>query len=106
MSINRRHVLKALAYTTTAACLPIDAAVPPLDVSGGRPLGDAYLKAHPDTDLADLRRALLPTNLTQQHLDRLRDRVRQDFEAQRTFQYRGWRISETEAQLFALLTRA
>jgi hypothetical protein len=50
-----------------------------------------------------LRNDLLPNGFDQEARSRLRARAAEDFRAARVFIFKGWRISETEARLFALL---
>ncbi len=80
-------------------CRPQEA----LDVSAGRAIGQAYLAANPSMDPATLRATLLPTGFDAGARARLRALVAADFRAARVFVFKGWRLSETEARLFALL---
>ncbi|HYD72370.1 MAG TPA: hypothetical protein VEF55_04485 [Candidatus Binatia bacterium] len=107
MSLNKRDVLLALAALAAGAALPAAAqtAREP-DLAAGRAVGEAYRAAHPTADLARLRNDLLPGGFTAEAVDRLRARAAADFRAARVFIFKGWRLSETEAQLFALLTSA
>ncbi|HEY8572611.1 hypothetical protein [Phenylobacterium sp.] len=99
--IDRRQVLAALA--ALAAC-PAAAAAATVDPEGARRIGDAYLAAHPAArDAARLRAALMPGDWSAAALARLRSRVAADFRAGRVFAYRGWRLSDTEGRLFALV---
>lgn len=104
MSLNKRDVLLALAALAAGAALPAAAQTGALDLAGGRAIGQAYLAANPSTDLAALRNDLLPNGFDQGAPQRLRSRAAEDFRAARVFLFKGWRISETEARLFALLT--
>jgi hypothetical protein len=107
MSLNKRDVLFALAALAASAALPAaaqTAAAP--DLAAGRAIGDAYRAAHPAADLERLRNELLPGGFTAEAGQRLRARAAADFRAARIFIFKGWRLSETEAQLFALLTSA
>lgn len=72
------------------------------DLSAGREIGAAWRAAHPDADVAALGAELLPDGLCAEALARLGERVRGDFRDGRVFTYRGWRLSQTEAQLFAV----
>ncbi len=102
MNPNKRDILRALAALTALAATPALAQSAP-DFSAGRAIGQAYLAAHP-TDIAVLRRELLPNGFSESAARDLGARVRADFAAGRVFVHRGWRLSATEAQLFALLT--
>jgi len=106
--ISRREILAALAGIAAVAAMPgaALAAEPAIDLSTGRAIGQAYLAAHPETSLAKLRRLHLPAGLDPTAVGRLRTRVAADFHDGRTFVHEGWRLSQTEAQLFALLGSA
>lgn len=104
MSLSKRDVLLALGALAAGAALPAAAQTNAPDLSAGRAIGQAYLAATPAADLAALRRDLLPNGFDANAPQRLRDRVSADFRTARVFIFKGWRISETEARLFALLT--
>jgi hypothetical protein len=105
-ALTKRDILGALGtlsvLTLTRPALAQEA---PLDLSAGRELGDAYLALHP-TDLSRLRQDLLPDGASAAAFVRLRALVAEDFRAGRVFVHQGWRLSRTEAQLFALLARS
>ena len=102
MTFSKRQILIALAAIGASAALPAAAQqTSALDVSAGRAIGQAYLAANPSVDLASLRAQLLPNGID---APRLRALVAADFGAARVFIFKGWRLSETEARLFALLT--
>jgi hypothetical protein len=103
MSLSKRDVLLALAALAAGAALPAAAQTTAPDLSAGRAIGAAYLAAHPGANLSQLRNDLLPSGFTPEAVTRLRSRAAADFRAQRVFIFKGWRLSETEAQLFALL---
>lgn len=102
MNPNKRDTLRALTALTALAATPALAQSAP-DLSGGRAIGQAYLAVHPATDLTALRRELLPNGFSENAARTLGARVRADFAGGRVFVHRGWRLSATEAQLFALL---
>jgi hypothetical protein len=102
MSLSKRDVLLALA--ALAAGAPAAAQTNAPDLTAGRAIGQAYLAANPGTDLAALRNDLLPNGFSQEAGPQLRASAAEDFRAARVFIFKGWRISETEARLFALLT--
>jgi hypothetical protein len=107
MSLSKRDVLFALAGLGASAALPAVAqAADAPDLAAGRAIGEAYRAAHSGADLTRLRNELLPGGFTAEAGERLRARVSADFRAARVFIFKGWRLSETEAQLFALLTSA
>jgi hypothetical protein len=104
-ALSRRTLLIALAAIGAGGGADVALAqdsCTALDLSAGREIGAAWRAAHPDADLDSLRADLLPDGACRQALARLGARARDDFGAGRVFIYRGWRLSETEAQLFAL----
>lgn len=103
MNLRKRDVLLALAALGAGMALPASAQTGAPDLAGGRAIGQAYLAANPDADLAALRNDLLPNGFVPEAGARLRARAAADFRAGRVFIFKGWRISETEARLFALL---
>lgn len=104
MNPTKRHVLFALAALAAGAVTPALAQqAAALDLSAGAAIGQAYLAAYPGTSAAALRAELLPNGFTPEAAAQLRTRASADFAAGRVFTYRGWRLSETEARLFALL---
>lgn len=104
MSLSKRDILLALAALATSAVIPAAAQTNAPDLSAGQAIGQAYLAANPDADLAALRNDLLPHGFDADAGPRLRTRAAADFRAARVFIFKGWRLSETEARLFALLT--
>lgn len=102
--LNKRRLLLALAAIGMCTTGPAFAQGPctPLDLSAGRDIGAAWRAANPDVDLAALRAELLPNGSCQEALADLSARVTADFRNGALFVYRGWRLSQTEAQLFAL----
>lgn len=104
MTLTKRNVLLALAALGASAALPASAQTGAPDLRAGRAIGEAYLAANPATNIAALRTELLPNGFNDAAIQHLRARVAADFRAARVFIFKGWRISETEARLFALLT--
>jgi hypothetical protein len=102
--INKRQLLAALAAIGAggADVAFAQGVCTPLDLSVGREIGAAWRAANPDADLAALRAELLPDGACQEALRALATRVKADFRVGALFIYRGWRLSQTEAQLFAL----
>lgn len=100
-TLSKRDVLKALAALGALAATPAFAQASP-DLSAGRAIGEAYVAAR-NADPAALRRALAPNGVNAEAIAALRARVSEDFRASRTFTHNGWRLAETEAQLFAAL---
>jgi hypothetical protein len=103
MNLSKRDLLRALIALGAVAAAPAwsqDAAG--LDLSAGRAIGAAYRAAHGDR--LEAARAILPQRVDDAALVRLKALAAADFREGRIFVYQGWRISETEARLFALLT--
>lgn len=109
MTLTKRDLLKALAAlgTIAASGFPAHASCVADDtLAAGQLIGRAWIGAHPDADLEDLRIDLLPNGLCDEALTSIRKRIDVDFDRGALFEYEGWRLSETEAQLFALLAAA
>ena len=104
MSLSKRDVLLALTALAVTTTLPAAAQSGVPDLTAGRAIGQAYLTANPGADLAALRNELLPNGFSADAAAALRTRAAADFRAARVFIFKGWRLSETEARLFALLT--
>lgn len=105
MNLSKRDILFALAALgASAAALPARAqsAAPP-DLAAGRMVGAAYLAANPHVSVAALRQQIAPTGLDTAAIARLRAQAVDDFRTGRVFIYKGWRLSETEGRVFALL---
>jgi hypothetical protein len=107
MSLSKRELLLALTALGASAVLPAAAqqATAP-DLSAGLAIGDAYRAANAGEDWAAIRADLAPTGLDAAALNRLRELAAADFGAGRVFVHEGWRLSRTEARLFALLAAA
>lgn len=105
MSLTKRDLLRALAAVGALAATPAWAqGGTGIDLSGGEAIGAAYRAVHPDR--AEALRTIMPQVIDAAALRRLKTRAAADFGAGRIFIYQGWRLSETEAQLFALLGAA
>lgn len=102
MTLSKRELLLALAALGVGAVTPA-AAQSALDLSAGRAIGEAYRAANPSEDWAAIRAELAPSGLDAAALSGLRAAVAADFGAGRVFVHEGWRLSRTEARLFALL---
>ncbi|GAM97621.1 hypothetical protein U91I_01248 [alpha proteobacterium U9-1i] len=102
--LSKRDILLALVALGVSAALPASAQT--ADYSAGRAIGEAYVEADPRADLNMARAALLPDGFHDGALPALKARVAADYRAGAVFNYRGWRLSYTEGQLFALLAQA
>ncbi len=104
-ALNKRQLLVALVAIAagSADAAFAQGACTPLDLSGGRDIGAAWREANPGADLAALRTELLPDGACAEALPLIAARAKEDFRRGAIFTYRGWRLSETEARLFALL---
>lgn len=108
-TIARRDLLMALAALGGAAVVATPAWAAPsavldgVDAAGAAKIGKAYLAAHPASATA-LTRRLLPNGAGPAALARLKAAVAADFRQGRVFVYRGWRLSDTEGALMALLS--
>ena len=103
--LNKRRLLAALAAIGAGGTSPALAqtnACSSFDLAGGEAIGAAWRAANPEADLAELRADLLPDGLCEEALAGLSERVKADFRNGALFVYRGWRLSQTEARLFAL----
>ena len=106
MTLNKRDLILALAALGAGVALPAAAQNTTLDLTTGRAIGAAYRAANPNEDWAAIRAALLPSGVNAEAVTRLRAVSAADFEAGRLFIQEGWRLSQTEARLFALLAAA
>jgi hypothetical protein len=103
-TLDRRHVLMVLAALSAGAATPAAAALPQIDPEGAKRIGQAYLAGHRQKlDAKRLQAELLPGGWTPAATARLRARAAADFRAGRLFVHRGWRLSDTEGRLFALV---
>jgi hypothetical protein len=100
---SRRDLLTALVALAAAPALARAADIDGLDpVAIGR-IGQAWRERHPQANARDLARRLFPVGRGPDALPRLRTQAAADFRRGAVFAYRGWRLSDTEGALFALL---
>ena len=106
MNATKRELLLALGALSVGA-IPSAAfaqdTCPAIDPETARAIGEAYLASRPDADVDALRRALTPDGGCD--LAALGQRAADDFRRNAFFEYRGWRLSETEGALFAVFSR-
>jgi hypothetical protein len=107
-TLARRDLLAALVALTAASALPRSAKAAPvfddLDHEAVERVGRAWLAQNPGTTTPALARRLFPDGRGPSTLPGLRQRVAQDFRRGAVFIHRGWRLSDTEGALLALLT--
>lgn len=96
--------LVALAATPALARAADPDAFAGLDPAAVERLGKAWREKHPDVAVRDLTKRLFPAGRGPDALDRLRAQATADFRKGAVFVYRGWRLSDTEGALFALLS--
>lgn len=104
---SRRDLLAALVALTATPTLA--RATPPEPFAGLAPdavrrIGEAWRAAHPSVTVQHLEARLFPASRGKAALPRLRDRAKADFRSGAVFTYRGWRLSDTEGALLALLS--
>lgn len=95
--------LVALAATPALARAP-DALFAGLDPASVQRIGKAWRDQNPTVTAASLTKRLFPNGRGQAALPRLRDQAAADFRKGSVFVYRGWRLSDTEGALLALLS--
>jgi hypothetical protein len=101
----RRDLLAALfaAVALPALAQAADPLFADLDRAAAKRIGTAWLAAHPGTSARALAARLFPEGRGPNALPALRRRVAEDFRRGAVFIHRGWRLSDTEGALFALL---
>jgi hypothetical protein len=108
----RRDLLAALVALASSSALPALARqeskdVPTfddLDHEAVERIGRAWLKQNPGINTPALAKRLFPDGRGPSTLPDLRRRVAEDFRRGAVFVHRGWRLSDTEGALLALLT--
>lgn len=96
--------LVALAATPSFAKSVPAAPMAGLDAEAVRRIGEAWRTIHPGVSAKTLAAQLFPKGRGPEALPRLRALAKADFRAGAVFDYRGWRLSNTEGALFALLS--
>ena len=97
-------VLVSLAATPALARAADPGVLDGLDPAAVRRLGEAWRGKHPGVAVRDLAKRLFPAGRGPDALARLRAQAAADFRRGSVFVYRGWRLSDTEGALFALLS--
>ncbi|MFY8142524.1 MAG: hypothetical protein ACOVMT_01420 [Caulobacter sp.] len=103
----RRDLLAALVALAAAPSFARSAPaalMTGLDAEAVRRIGEAWRKSHPGVSAKTLAAQLFPKGRGPEALPRLRALATADFRAGAVFDYRGWRLSNTEGALFALLS--
>ena len=103
----RRDLLAALVALAAAPSLARAAPstlFPGLDKEAVRRIGEAWRQAHPEATAPKLSAKLFPKGRGPEALADLRRAAASDFRAGAVFVHRGWRLSNTEGALFALLS--
>lgn len=102
---SRRDLLAALfALAATPALARAPNAFAGLDPAAVRRIGEAWRKQHPNASVRELTKRLFPAGRGPDALPGLRAQAAADFRKDAVFSYRGWRLSDTEGALFALLS--
>lgn len=96
--------LVALAATPAMARSATPDVVADLDAAAVQRIGKAWRELHPNVTAAVLAKRLFPAGRGLAALPRLRDQAAADFRKGAVFTYRGWRLSDTEGALLALLS--
>lgn len=99
----RRDLLAALVAIAATPALARAGQVEGLDPAAIRRIGQAWREDHPHVTPRDLAQRLFPDGRSADALPRLRPQVALDFRRGAVFVYQGWRLSDTEGALFALL---
>lgn len=102
---SRRDLLAALvALAATPALARTPDAFAGLDPAAVRRIGEAWRKQHPNQSIRELTKRLFPAGRGPDALPGLRAQAAADFRRGAVFTYRGWRLSDTEGALLALLS--
>jgi hypothetical protein len=104
---SRRDLLAALMALAASPALARAAApdaFTELDPAAVQRIGKAWRETHPGATAQDLTARLFSTGRGPDALPSLRVKAAEDFRRGAVFVYRGWRLSDTEGALFALLS--
>ncbi|UAL08646.1 hypothetical protein [Caulobacter segnis] len=102
---SRRDLLAALvALAATPALAAAPDALAGLDRAAVDRIGKAWRDRNPKVTARQLNARLFPVGRGSDALARLRAHAAADFRQGAVFVHRGWRLSETEGALFALLS--
>lgn len=96
--------LVALAATPALARAPAPELFAGLDAGAVKRIGEAWRTAHAGVTAQRLETRLFPSGRGNAALPRLRKQATADFRKGAVFAYRGWRLSDTEGALMALLS--
>ncbi len=104
---SRRDLLAALVALAAAPALAraqMSDAFAGLDPDAVQRMGKAWREQHPNASARELTARLFPVGRGPDALPRLRAQAAADFRKGAVFAYRGWRLSDTEGALLALLS--
>lgn len=107
-ALNKRQLLSALVGMGAASAVgwapPARArdALSGVDAASAADIGRAWLGRTSESRTA-LERRLFPEGVSPAAIQRLGEAARADFDRGALFVHRGWRLSETEARICALL---
>jgi hypothetical protein len=104
---SRRDLLAALVTLAVTPALARAAApdsLADLDPAAVKRIGEAWRAVNPGVTTQRLEARLFPGGRGKAALPRLRGQAMADFRRGAVFTHRGWRLSDTEGALFALLS--
>ena len=96
--------LAALAATPALARAGTTDVFAGLDKAAVQRIGQAWRERNPKATAKILTARLFPSGRSSAALPRLREAAAADFRKGAVFTYRGWRLSDTEGALMALLS--
>lgn len=107
-ALSKRRLLQAFVGlgalgVTGIAFAEIPTALSGIDPAGAADIGRAWLASRTGVTARALTADLFPRGLDAAAARTLAERARNDFRRGAIFRHRGWRLSETEARLCALI---
>ena len=108
--IDKRSLLRALlavgALSATGAHARAADALAGVDAVAAADIGRVWLTMNPHATARALNAVLFPHGRGEAALQRLTGTVRSDFTDGKLFVYKGWRLSDTEGRICALIALA